>query len=206
MIKRMTSNAGKPKGFWGSMMINKMNKCHFELTKWAIGNIDFQKQDVVADIGCGGGNCIKLIHDLGIQKIYGIDYSSLSVKKATKKNKKAIKTGQIQIFEANVESLPFADSSIDTVIAVESVYFWPDIDKALQEIKRTLKPHGSLNIVCEMVKNDDGTGKHTDVAELLKLNYYSKKELEGIFKRCRFSDIKVLFDNERTWLLITGRK
>ena len=139
-------------------------------------------------------------------KIYGIDYSPLCVKKSSRKNRKAIKNGRVEISEASVEALPFENNSIDCAVAVETIYFWNDPDKAFSEIKRVLKPNGSLNIVCEMVKNDDGSGAHTEVAELLKLNYYSKTEIENIFCRNGFVDITSHFDKENTWLMVSGKK
>lgn len=206
MIKRMTRNARKPQGFWGRMMIKKMNAGHFDMTRWAIEKINLPQSGAIADIGCGGGNCIKLINVMSDADIIGIDYSPLCVEKASRKNKGAIKDGKVKILEASVYSLPFDNDSIDCAVAVESVYFWDKPDNAFSEIKRTLKPRGELNIICEMVKNDDGTGKHTEVAEMLKLNYYSKAELENIFTRNGFRDIRTEFNEEKTWLLISGRK
>lgn len=206
MIKRLTSNARKPSGFWGSMMIKKMNAGHFEMTKWALGKIDLPKDGIIADIGCGGGRCIKLISKMSDAGIFGVDYSPLCVKKAAAKNKREIKRGRIKIYEASVEALPFDNSSIDCAVSVESVYFWNDPDAAFSEIKRVLKPGGSFNVICEMVKNDDGTGAHTEVAELLKLNYYSKAELETIFARNGYTEITASFDKENTWLLISAKK
>ncbi|MGN1112661.1 MAG: class I SAM-dependent methyltransferase, partial [Acutalibacteraceae bacterium] len=177
MIKRMTANARKPGGFWGSLMIKKMNAGHFEMTKWALSKLTLPENGVVADLGCGGGRCIKLLSQMCNARICGIDYSPLCVKKASRKNRRAIKNGRVAIFEASVDALPFENNSIDCAVAVESIYFWNNPDKAFSEIKRVLKPNGSLNIICEMVKNDDGSGAHTEVAELLKLNYYSKSEI-----------------------------
>lgn len=206
MIKRMTANARKPVGFWGTMMIKKMNAGHYEMTKWALNKMNLPENGAIADIGCGGGRCIKLISEINSSKIYGIDYSSLCVKKTRRKNKKEIKKGRIKIYEASVESLPLDNDSIDCALAVESVYFWNNPDKAFTEIKRVLKPGGCLNIICEMVKNDNGTGAHTEVAELLKLNYYSKAELQEIFLRNGFKNITSFFDEDKTWLLTSAIK
>lgn len=206
MIKRMTKNARKPSGFWGRIMIKKMNAGHFEMTKWAIGKINIPSDGAVADIGCGGGNCVKLLSAMTNGMVYGIDYSPLCVEKAKRKNRKAVKSDRVKIIEASVEKLPFKTESIDCAVSVESVYFWRDPYKAFGEILRVLKKGGELNVICEMVKNDDGTGAHTEVAELLKLNYYSAAELENIFRQSRFNDISIKFDKEHTWLLISGKK
>lgn len=202
----MTKNAGNPKGFWGGIMIKKMNAGHLGITQWALKNIKIPRSGNILDIGCGGGNCIKLLSSITKCKIYGVDHSPLCVSNALKKNKRSVKAGDVKILNAEVDSLPFKDDSVDCAIAIESVYFWNNPDPAFAEIRRVIKPGGELSIVCEMVKGDDGTGDHKEVAELLKLNYYSKMELETIFKRNGFNSVQSIFDKKKTWLLISGKK
>ena len=45
--------------------------------------------------------------------------------------------------------LPFEDDTFDLATAVETVYFWPDLQAGLKEIKRVLKPGGQLAIFNE---------------------------------------------------------
>lgn len=42
----------------------------------------------------------------------------------------------------NAEDIPYDDESFDVVIAEHMLYFVTDIEKALSEIKRVLKPNG----------------------------------------------------------------
>lgn len=49
----------------------------------------------------------------------------------------------------DVGALPYGDGAFDLVTAFETVYFWPDLEKAFQEILRTLKPGGRFLLVCE---------------------------------------------------------
>ncbi|MEX1254455.1 MAG: methyltransferase domain-containing protein [Dehalococcoidia bacterium] len=44
----------------------------------------------------------------------------------------------------DIERLPFADGSFDVVLTCWTLYFMRDIDAALEEIKRTLKPGGRV--------------------------------------------------------------
>ena len=206
MIKRLTANARKPQGFWGKLMIKKMNATHYDMTRWALEQIKLPEGGAVVDLGCGGGRCVKLLDSMCGAKIYGVDYSPLCVKKAGRKNRRSIKSGKVEILKSSVEKLPFGDCSIDCAVSVESVYFWDKPDKAFSEILRVLKAGGSLNIVCEMVKNSDGTGEHTDVAEFLKLKYYSIDELELLFKRNGFKNISSVFDEENIRLIVSGVK
>lgn len=204
MIKRLTANARKPNGFWGKLMIKKMNAGHYKMTAWALKKIKFPDKGIIVDIGCGGGNCVNILSSITNANIVGVDYSALCVKNAIKKNKKAIKDGRVEILQADVVHLPIKSNTIDCAVSVESVYFWNDPDKAFREIKRTLKPGGSLNIICEMIKNEDGTGSHSQIAEFLKLNYYSISELKNIFIRCGFDNVQSYLEKDNGWLLISG--
>lgn len=49
-----------------------------------------------------------------------------------------------EIVRGDMEQLPFADASFDTVATCWTLYFMNDIDAALEEIKRTIRPGGKL--------------------------------------------------------------
>lgn len=48
------------------------------------------------------------------------------------------------IIQGDMDQLPFADGSFDTVVTCWTLYFMTDIDATLEEIKRTLRPGGKL--------------------------------------------------------------
>lgn len=49
----------------------------------------------------------------------------------------------------NVAALPYDDESFDKVIAVETLYFWPDPVANLKEVHRILKPGGLVALAME---------------------------------------------------------
>ncbi len=51
---------------------------------------------------------------------------------------------QVSCQVADVQALPFADSSFDLVCANMMLHFVPDIDKALSEVRRVLAPNGTF--------------------------------------------------------------
>ena len=53
----------------------------------------------------------------------------------------------------DVQSLPFADRTFDTVVAAWMLYHVPDLDRALAEIARVLEPGGSLVAVTNSVRH-----------------------------------------------------
>jgi ubiquinone/menaquinone biosynthesis C-methylase UbiE len=49
-----------------------------------------------------------------------------------------------------VSQIPWEDGAFDLVTAFETVYFWPDFEGGLKEVRRVLKPGGTLFICNEM--------------------------------------------------------
>lgn len=207
MIKKLTVNARNPKGVWGALMIKKMNKGHARMTKWALSQLAPEKEGVLLDIGCGGGNAVALLAQAApFSKVYGIDYSQLSVEKASARNKNAIREGRVKILCSGVSSMPFQDRSVDLATAVETIYFWPDLKHDFKEVFRVLKDGGRFCVVCEMVKNSDGTGAHTEVADFLKLHYLTREEIERLFIAAGFKNITVRTKDDSGWLMAAGTK
>lgn len=60
-------------------------------------------------------------------KVYGIDYSKVSVSVASKINKKFIEAGRVEIIHASAEYIPFPDNFFDLAAAIEVYPFWPDL-------------------------------------------------------------------------------
>lgn len=143
MQKQIAKHFSKPSGFWGSVLLNSMNKTHAKLITWGLSHLEIGKNDTVLDIGCGGGLAVSLMAQKS-GDVYGVDYSHTAVKKAAKKNKQAIRQGRVHIQWGDVQKLPFEDNTFDVVTAFETIYFWPDIAQNFKEVLRVVKPGGAF--------------------------------------------------------------
>jgi len=72
----------------------------------------------------------------------------------------------IQFQEAAAESLPFPDASFDTVTCGFGAMFFPDLQRALRECRRVLKPGGKVVFIVWGVREQPFTS--TTVGVLLK--------------------------------------
>ena len=86
--KAFTDNFGNPKAFLGRLMLVAMEREHLPMAKCAFPQLEIPQSGKICDTGCGGGyNVRRLLEKSAGAKVYGIDISEESVKKAKKINR-----------------------------------------------------------------------------------------------------------------------
>ena len=97
-----------------------------------------KKTDVrhIVEIGAGTGHWTSFFADQGFC-ITATDVSDKMIEVALAK-----KISNTVFMQADATNLPFPDNSVDAIVAVTSIEFVSDRDKAIEEIKRVLKPGG----------------------------------------------------------------
>ena len=206
LLSKFFSNARKPEGFLGKIMVNGMNGGgHAAMANWALAIVTIDRDDRILDIGCGGGaNIARLLQRTLQGSVTGIDFSPVSVRKSTKVNAKAIRKGRCRVLEGNVANLPFAEGSFDMVTAFETIYFWPDIEHCFNEVKKVLKPGGQFVIVNE----SDGSGEMDAKWESMieGMHTYKPEEIRHHLTNVGFRDINITVNEEKRWLCATAGK
>lgn len=181
-------NMRKPKGKLGNIQLKSMNKEHTPVSLWGLKHLDIQSDDVILDVGCGGGININRMAEKA-KKVYGVDYSIESVKLSREVNSEYINQGKVEVLEGNVQSLPFDDESFDIVTAFETIYFWPDIEKCFGEVKRVLKPGGIFLIGMESNGSYNLVMKVSE--KLIDMTVYNDEEVSEFLKNNDYSEITV---------------
>ncbi|MDR3594556.1 methyltransferase domain-containing protein [Clostridium sp.] len=129
------------------------NKIDFD--KWCFNQINFSENSKVLELGCGTGKLWFKNKD-NIDKNLDItlsDFSRSMIKIAKGKLKDV--PHEFSYEEINAENIPYENESVDIIIAQHMIYFIPDIEKALGEIQRVLKPKGTFYVTansCESMK------------------------------------------------------
>jgi len=103
---------------------------------YVLDKLNFDEQKLL-DIGCGSGLFSSLANQKGA-KVIGIDASEPLIIQAK------LREPTIDFLTGEMESLPFADGSFDTVCGFNSFQYAASVENALIEAKRVLKPHGAL--------------------------------------------------------------
>ncbi len=186
ILKTVFSQCGRPNGFLGRMVLRSMNLFHAPETNWGLGYVDFKAGMKMLDIGCGGGATLKrLFNRSDDSMVYGIDISEESVAKARKVNSKLLDK-QVFIQTGSAEKLPWNDNTFDIVTAVETVYFWPNIDKCFAEVKRILNPNGQFVIIVEVTSKDSAWTNLVD-----GMTAYSSDQLVNTLKKAGFTEFDI---------------
>ena len=202
----MVKQARKPTGRFGRFVAISMSHGHSKVTKWGLSHVSINKDDKILDIGCGGGKTINTLADRAAEgKIYGIDYSEDCVVVASKTNKKFIDAGRVEILHASVESLPFPDDSFDLVTAVETYYFWPDLINNLKEIRRVLKPRGSVILINEMYRHDRFEKRNAKWARMGDFTYHLPEEFGEFMRDAGYSLIQIDVLENKNWITAIGK-
>ena len=136
------SQCGNPRGIVGSMVTWAMNRTNKVMYDGIIENMRSSKGMKVLDIGFGNGYLDALIYRKEQCTIYGIDISEDMVKLASEKNQKGIEGGDIHFAVGDCCDLAFEDQAFDIVVTMNTIYFWNDTIKGMQEIYRVLKDGG----------------------------------------------------------------
>jgi ubiquinone/menaquinone biosynthesis C-methylase UbiE len=205
LIAKFFSNAAKPSGVLGRIMIAGMNIFHAKVARWGMSRMNIPAPSEIAELGCGGGKNIRdLLIKYPASHVTGVDYSLLSVKKARDYNRDMINSGRCEVVEGDVSALKFEDEKFDMASAFETIYFWPGLDRCFAEVRRVLKEGGHFVIVSE----SDGKDKPSLWFERIidDMKTYTPEQIELALKSAGFKEIQTEHHPSQSWIVITAKK
>ncbi|MGH2932904.1 MAG: class I SAM-dependent methyltransferase [Gaiellaceae bacterium] len=92
--------------------------------------------DDVLEVGCGRGELAeRMVHELGA-RVVALDQSTRMVELTAARG--------VETIVGDVVDLPFLDGSFDCTVAAWMLYHASDLDRALEELRRVLRPGGRL--------------------------------------------------------------
>ena len=198
----LLSQCRKPAGWVGRFFLWSMNRRHSKSTDWGLGQITIGPHDAILDVGCGGGRTLQKLRAMTDGKVCGVDHSETSVAAARRMNRDA------DVRLGSVSALPFADATFDVVTAIETHFFWPDLPGDLREVRRVLKPGGTLLLVAEIYKGgkfDRRVKILEDHADVTKMTILTAGEHRQLLLDAGFADVRVVDDYERGWITVVAK-
>jgi ubiquinone/menaquinone biosynthesis C-methylase UbiE len=131
----------------------QMEQHHLYITEQTVRLMDLRPGERVLDLGCGAGWATRLLARLvgdgprGHGQVVGIDISDEMIRRARAGSREF---ENIMFVWGSAEKIPWEENYFDKVLSVESFYYYPDQDRALNEIFRVMAPRGRLFILINL--------------------------------------------------------
>jgi len=205
LYKKFVSQTRKPEGTMGKMMVNGMNSGHAKMADWGMSHLPEINPSKILEVGCGGGrNAGELAKKYPSAKVTAIDYSEVSVAKATEYNKEMISAGRISVKKGDVSNLSLPVDTYDLATAFETIYFWPGLEDCFAEVCRVLKTGGVFMIVNESDGTDETSLKYEKIID--GMTCYTIEQIEAALKAAGFSSVTSDHFNGKPWITVIAVK
>ena len=205
LYKKFVNQTRKPEGTLGKMMVNGMNSGHAKLADWGMSHLPEMDPSAILEVGCGGGrNAGELAKKYPSSTVTAIDYSEVSVAKATEYNKVMIGSGRMIVRQGDVSDLRLPSDTYDLATAFETIYFWPGLEKCFREVCNVLKNGGIFMIVNESDGTDDTSLKYEKIIDGMKC--YTIEQIESALKAAGFSSVTADHLDGKPWICVIAVK
>ncbi len=131
----------------GSALVGEMERHYSPGRTWettARGLLGFAPLGRVLDLCCGDG----VIAELIAPHASGLDCLDINEKKVRTAARRLAQYSQARAHRGDMHQLPFAAGSFDQVLFFNALTYSEDPPRALSEVRRVLKPRGTLSLVC----------------------------------------------------------
>jgi ubiquinone/menaquinone biosynthesis C-methylase UbiE len=105
-----------------------------------------------------------------------------------------------------VLALPYDDRHFDLAMAINSHYFWADLEAALHEIMRVLQPHGLLALAGGEYLGGKHDTRNRKLASNGRMNCQTLPELRNTLSEAGYSRTAIHEEWDKGWFCVVGHK
>jgi SAM-dependent methyltransferase len=172
-----------------------------EPNRLAIEALRIAPADRVLEIGFGPGSAAAAMAALAPKgRVFGIDRSPDMLAQASRRNRRAIAEGRIELQLGDFNELPWRTESLDKILAVNVAYFFGKNADEIREARRVLRPGGLMAIYAtgrETMQHWKFSGPDTHTL-------YGEMDLRALILRGGFRPQEVMIKPMRLPLGIRG--
>lgn len=204
----LANQARKPSGWFGRIVAPRVfEKTNEPMENFGLKHMDPEKDDHILEIGFGHRGLIsEIMPKIEDGKMCGIDISEQMVNIAAKRNKNWVDNSKLEIEQASIADIPYPDKHFDKVFTCNTIYFWPNPKKNLEEVKQVLKPSGKF--LCAFRDKKLMQSKSSAVTENREIfqNLYHPEEIQQLFQKADFQKTQIhsKTSNSETTFLAMG--
>lgn len=193
--KLLAKQLRNPSGLIGKYVARWMNRCNADIYLAALELVSKSNRERFLEIGFGGGDLLKMAVACGaFSKVSGIDASLDMVKLVQQNLHTLIRQGKLEVQYGDIADLPFAPESFDTVVSLNTIYFWPSLETGVSECIRILSSDGML-----VLGFDDKTEMSQWPGHRYGFKMYDVDEVRAVLESSGFSEIEVVPGKTKEW-------
>lgn len=142
----LAKQARKPTGLFGRIVAPAVfNRENREMEQYGLEFLDPGGEEHILEIGPGNGRLIsEILTRLEGGKVCGIDISEEMVNLVSRRYARWIEEGSLEVSKASISDIPYPKAFFEKAVTCNTIYFWPNPVKDLQEVLRVLKPGGKF--------------------------------------------------------------
>ncbi len=160
-----------------------------------LGALQLTPDDVLLDVGCGGGVFLRRALDTGCRAM-GVDHSGEMVRLA-----RSTIAGRAQIVQGDAAQLPFGVGEFTAISSIVAFFFFPDPVGALREFRRVLDRESGRIAVYTTAPEMKGTPA-APYPLATRGHFYEDTELESSQRDAGFASSSVTRPDEGAQLLV----
>jgi SAM-dependent methyltransferase len=152
VVRRLVGQFMRPHGLGGHLAgwVMAHRSSNVQRNRWVVSLLDVQPTDRILEVGFGPGIAVGELSRLATRGlVLGIDHSEVMVRQARRRNAAAVRAGRVDLRLGSAEALPDLDRSLDKILAVNSMGFWPDPPTQLNELHARLRHGGKIAIASQ---------------------------------------------------------
>jgi ubiquinone/menaquinone biosynthesis C-methylase UbiE len=159
-------------------------------------DIEDMEKPKILEVGCSTGYVTRYVAHKFDCEIIGVDLSTLLLDIAEEESRK-LNLNNISFKYANVENLPFSDSTFDILYGEAITALVPDPIKVLKEYNRVLRPGGKIATLDLFMKESLSDEFAEETNEMMsnvigtQVKIRNLQEWKQIFKESGFSSINI---------------
>jgi ubiquinone/menaquinone biosynthesis C-methylase UbiE len=143
--------------------------------------------DRLLEVGFGHGRTVERAAAMvGEGLVAGIDASEEMVRMATRRCRRLIEAGRVQLALADSASIPYPDRSFDKAYTIHTIYFWDDPGRHLRELGRVLRDGGRVVVGFHAKKQAIAADFPVSV-----YSFYTTEEVRLMLRQTGFEDVRV---------------